>query len=254
MKDWLYSLEALRPLLETYTPPDTSDQARYPDYEFDLISLGIHPLRVGTLSVRSEAESIAIHIDRPGEGDFRALTRCRFVLDETGPNVRQWSGHSWMAPSDHLDQPLPFTELKAEGSLRGAQATIRFPNASRNYQVQAPIIAKWTLPEIVRRSGAGPAFSLPRFDCLDEYLAIHPGHQVEAGEAVQAPGNRILKPYLHTGTALLPWVLWVDEGGQPLIWRSGTEAGILTRFQKAEGSYSDKRYKLKNMKLSPEFQ
>jgi hypothetical protein len=267
MSPLLFPLQALRPLLESYTPPEVPPpvgDSRV--YRFDLLTLTRQARNIGRFEMRVREAAAGVRIDfsihRPSEGPYkrpdRYVYRSEFRYEMEGPGIylRSWEARCWSAMVATENQPLPLTELQASGErvLRGYQ--LRMGKRTRQLPTPRPIAAKWPLLEGVRRMAMGSldwASPLERIDCLDEYAMILEDHRVGPGVSLVMPGGFEAMAFLHTGHAQVPRVLYADASGRPLAYVSGSEAAILTGVDDATGGYTRINYDFSRLPLPAGF-
>jgi hypothetical protein len=262
-----FPLEALRPLLESYTPPDLPPPGGDGHvYRFDLLTLTRQARNIGRFEMRVREGGAGVLIEfsmhRPSEGPYnrpdRYVYRSEFRYEMEGPGIylRRWEARCWTAMVATEDQPLPLTGLRASGErvLRGYQ--LRLGKRTRQLPTARPIAAKWPLLEGVRRIAEGRldwASPLERIDCLDEYAMILEDHRVGRGASVVMPGGFEVQAFLHTGRAQVPRVIYADALGRPLAYVSGSEAAILTGLDDATGGYKRINYDFSRLPLPAAF-
>jgi hypothetical protein len=218
----------------------------------DYLTMTIKPHRVGRIAWRAEGGALRFEIERPAEDGHTAYSDFRYTLADDGWRVRRWEARNWLAPSGRPEEVYGLTEGRSSGECDGGTVRLRGLANQREFAVEAPLAAKWTLLETVRRHGNSENGRPLEFSCLDEYAVVHPGHRLEPGEWVEAPGGFRLRPFLHTGAGQVPRVIWVDEAGRVLVWTSGTEGAVLTALGEREGGYTESGYDQRKIELPEE--
>lgn len=255
MNPWLYSLQALGPMLETYLPPggENPNQPSGQTVECSMafLSLTIRPRVVGAIDWKSRGDEIEFAISRPAEDGYLAYTELRYRLNPDGWRIEEWSGRDWLAPADDPGAVFRMTEHQCRGEVVGRDARLERDGVKRTQRLTQPLAGKWPLLETIRRHGleAGKTLS---FDCLDEAEVIHPGHTLEPGEWAETPAGFPMRPFLHTGTGQIPRILWIDEFQRPIVWQAGTEAAILVALNGQEGEVRTERYDQREIRLPQE--
>ncbi len=250
-----FSLQKIRPSIESFVLPelDFDPQGEY-RLVFRLLSLSATPRPAGRLTLtRGPAANgvfpLDVIVQRAGYSGFDFFSVARFECrqDELATPT-SWQSHSKLAQSLE-GEPFPRSEISKKGRLEESQAVIAVAGRERRFPVAGVFSAKWALLEAVQR--LAPGFKQAAFTCLDEVDQICPNHRLEARpqQAVRAAaGPRTYRGYLHTGAAMIPRALWVNEQGLLHFITSGAEGAILEEANGVKASF-DLDYTFANMKL-----
>ena len=265
MKDWLFSLETLRPLMEQYSPPDaTPDRSGITNYVYDLFSLSLKPSICGEMTFRVDASQrqISCSLKRPAEDDYQYFSEFSYMMEPDFLRLRSWSARTWMALEESPEDAFKLTETDSTGRYDGRSVILESKGQRRQRPLRGTLTSKLALLETIRSNANTENSNTLNFTCLDEYEITLRDHRVQPGEWVEAPGGHTLRPFLHTGDGQIPRTLWVDKKERLPIYVTGTEAAVLRAVNDATAAYpreqfaptNPKRYDLRKMQISPQFQ